>query len=95
MKNEKLSLDEVLNDKTKEVQTFAKAEEKSDLANKGALFKSFGRPKLDDKDKVKPRTLYYNDKDWDIISKIAHLYDKTPKEFIKFCVKKEMKKERF
>jgi len=88
----KLSLDDVLNDKTEEVQTFAKAEEKGALAKKGAKFAG-GRPKLTDK--VKPRGIYYNDEDWGKICKIAHLCNMKPTKFIKFCVTKELKKEGF
>ena len=91
----KMSLEEALADNKNEIQTFKKADEKAKIietveANK----KEVGRPKiLNDKDKSKKRILYYSDNEFEIIEKMANLYNMKPMKWIKMIVQKEINKE--
>jgi hypothetical protein len=90
---EKVGIDDILNEEFEEVQTFAKAEKKAELAKLGEKFRSSGRPKKDESEKAKRRVIYYTDDEFSKIEKIAEIYSMTATTFIKFCVAKEIKKE--
>ncbi len=89
----KLSLTDALSS-GEEVQTFEKAEKKAKILKKASEEKKeIGRPVVPEDEKAKKRSLYYTDKEWNRIEKIANLYDMKPARWIKMIVEKELRKE--
>lgn len=82
-----ISIDDVLNDKREEVQTFKKAEKKEKLIKKAeANQKKAGRPAKTENDVKKKRVIYYSDIEFQKIGNIAKVLGLSETELIKSCV---------
>jgi len=90
-----LNINDILNDEKKEIQSFKFADEKEkkfkELEN---ARKKSGRPTKKTEEKAKKRSIYYTDQEFKEIEEIANLYGMKVSNFIKFCVAKELKKEK-
>jgi len=86
-----LNIDDILKEKTEQVQTFKKVEEK---AKKVGQPKKVGRPKKNQVQKAKPRVLYYTDDEFEEISKIAKLYNLSSSKYLKMIIQKEINREK-
>jgi len=89
-----MNIDDVLNQSTKEVQSFKVASEKEKIFKKlETARKKTGRPQKKFEEKAKKRSIYYTDREYEKIEELAIIYGMTTTNFIKFCVNKELKKE--
>lgn len=85
--NEGISIEDVLNDKKEDVQTFKKAEQKAKLIKKAeAAQRKAGRPAKTENDVKKKRVIYYSDVEFLNIGNVAKKMDMGETEFIKSCV---------
>lgn len=96
MANE-LSIDDVLNDNKKPVQSLIKANEEDktnkELAEFAAKFKGKGRPKVIAAEKKKARNIYLSENELEKIERVAKMNGFTISELIMFALKKELRKE--
>lgn len=92
----KLKLDDVLNDKSEEVQTFKKAEKKEKILKTVAdEKKEVGRPRKSEEEKALRKSLYFEPDEWTQIEKVSELYGMKPAKWLKMIIAKELRREGF
>ena len=96
-KKDELNINDVLNSNTEPVQSLKVAvqekTEAEEIAEFASKFIGKGRPKVDDKNKKKARSLYLSDLEIEKIEKISKINGMNVMEFVRFALLKELRKE--